>query len=261
MRRVAHTTASAVAITVVALLVWSAVRSWTNPEPQVPTDASGQPLVTAVQPQAVLQPATAGMRGFDVSYPQCRSTLPPGTSGFGIVGLNRGKPFTSNPCFARQWEWALRREAAAVYINMADPGTTGAADYGVAVAKDAMQRMRQAGVPADTTVWLDVETNNTWSGAQRAVHVIDAALATLTAAGHPVGVYSAPAHWFEITLNATIEVPVWLALGRYTREPTGREAARAACRDVAFGHALPTMVQYVAKRKSTVVDHNVRCGS
>lgn len=201
------------------------------------------------------------MRGYDVSYPQCGSTLPAGSSGFGIVGLNRGKPFTANPCFATQWRWAQRREVAAIYINMADPGRGGAWDYGDAIGRDALARIADAGLPADVTVWLDVETINTWTNSTRSVKVINATLARLAGAGHPVGVYAAPAHWFEITLNAEIGVPVWLALGRYDREPTGRAAARAACREVAFGQQLPTLVQYVAARRTALVDHNVRCGS
>ena len=259
MRRFSQALATVLALVVVAVIGLTAARNWMSPAQSDFTTPDGRPLVTAVQPGTVVVPAVGGQRGYDVSYPQCRSTLPGGTSGFAIIGLNRGKPFTANPCFARQWRWAATKEAAAVYINMADPGQPGAWSYGNAIGQDSVRRLERAGVPENTTVWLDVESINTWTDAARAVQVINATMATLTAAGHPVGIYAAPSHWFEITLNADVDVPVWLALGRYQKESQGRAAALAACQDLAFGQALPTVVQYVARPRSAWIDHNVRC--
>jgi hypothetical protein len=197
--------------------------------------------------------------GFDVSYPQCRRSLPAAPVGFAIVGLNNGKPFSANPCFARLWKWAQRHESAAVYINTADPGKGTATEYGGRIAADTLARLTKAGVPAGTPVWLDIEAANTWTTPQRAVQVINEIMRQLTEAGHPVGIYAAPRHWFEITLNAVVDVPVWLPVGRYPSVVKGQQAARAACRDVAFGDRAPDLVQFITKAHGRVLDHNLRC--
>src|SRR6202451_2312063 len=61
--------------------------------------------------------------GFDISFPQCTETLPP-SPGFGIVGVNGGKTFTSNPCLARELTWAsgAANKTPAFYANTANPG-------------------------------------------------------------------------------------------------------------------------------------------
>ena len=35
--------------------------------------------------------------GYDIAYPQCSASFP-ADPGFGIVGVNGGKPFSANPC-------------------------------------------------------------------------------------------------------------------------------------------------------------------
>lgn len=76
--------------------------------------------------------------GFDVSYPQCGSTLPT-PAAFGIVGVNGGLANDSNPCFGpsstypsysqSELYWALTTSVggtsqpkASLYVNTADPG-------------------------------------------------------------------------------------------------------------------------------------------
>ena len=50
-------------------------------------------------------PYARGAVGFDISFPDCeRAVLPSGS--FGIVGLNGGRPFTTNPCLGREYGWA-----------------------------------------------------------------------------------------------------------------------------------------------------------
>src|SRR4051794_40259937 len=51
--------------------------------------------------------ASTGADGWDVSYPQCGGSLPSAPA-FGIVGVNGGKPYSSNTCFSTQWAWAQR---------------------------------------------------------------------------------------------------------------------------------------------------------
>jgi hypothetical protein len=78
--------------------------------------ASPEPTTTATP-----APETPG---YDVSYPQCGKQLPD-ASAFQIVGVNRGKVFTANPCLAAgdhgsQLEWAGRD--AQFYMNTGNPG-------------------------------------------------------------------------------------------------------------------------------------------
>ena len=77
--------------------------------------------------------------GFDVSYPQCGTTLPTSTA-FGIVGVNGGVASDSNPCFGPSLSypaytqseiyWAVStstgtsnlKTKALLYVNTGDPG-------------------------------------------------------------------------------------------------------------------------------------------
>ena len=61
-------------------------------------------------------PYRSGQVGFDISYPNCAAP-PPDTQSFTVIGLNAGRPFTTNPCFAG--EWAAARPPRSVYINTA----------------------------------------------------------------------------------------------------------------------------------------------
>lgn len=62
--------------------------------------------------------------GHDISYPQCGEPYPDPLA-FAIVGVNRGRVFSTNPCFApgeepSQLEWAGRD--AELYFNTGNPG-------------------------------------------------------------------------------------------------------------------------------------------
>ena len=255
MRRLVNAVTGALALALLAALCFSAVRAWLETEPQSLTSSDGRPLVTAVQPRVVTFPGAIDNNGYDVSYPQCKRKLPKAAVGFAIVGLNNGKPFTQNPCFAKQWKWAGRHAGSAVYVNMADPRQGSATKYGASIARDSVRRLHAQGVPAGTPVWLDIESANTWSESSRATLAINAALAGLTRAGYPVGVYAAPVHWFEITLNAVVGVPVWVAIGRYDTVDAGVAAAKTACGEVAYGDRDPAIVQFTVGR----LDHNLMC--
>ena len=50
--------------------------------------------------------------GYDVSYPQCGTTLP-ASRAFGIVGVNGGLSTKANPCLATQLAWAWRSNGSA----------------------------------------------------------------------------------------------------------------------------------------------------
>ena len=68
----------------------------------------------------------AASTGYDVSYPQCGRRLP--TAGaFAVVGVNGGLPYSANPCFTTQYQWAATSSGskgpkASLYMNTANPG-------------------------------------------------------------------------------------------------------------------------------------------
>lgn len=139
--------------------------------------------------------------GYDVSYPQCDTLLPPAPA-FVVVGVNGGLATRANPCLVEQLEYAAGASGAIadqpgiqLYVNTANPGqvlgqvTTwparGTSPYGACDGGNTMAcswlygweraqetvltffepAARDAGVadqPAAYTWWLDVETTNTW---------------------------------------------------------------------------------------------------
>jgi hypothetical protein len=139
-------------------------------------------------------------RGADVSFPQCGKALPAGQD-FGIVGVNAGKPTTTNECLGQQLAWAAgsangtRQPTTQVYVNTANPGavkhltdnwpTSGdtergrgcdgtnspacAYQYGWNRAQEDIAAVRKVTAAPEALVWwLDVEidesnrTGNSW---------------------------------------------------------------------------------------------------
>ena len=61
--------------------------------------------------------------GWDVSFPQCagtRTVTLPVAPAIGVVGVNDGHPFSTNPCLTAQAAWA--GSALHAYMNTDDPG-------------------------------------------------------------------------------------------------------------------------------------------
>lgn len=144
--------------------------------------------LVAVQP-AVADVNAAG--GYDISFPQCRSTLP-ATLAFSIVGVNGGRVWDTNACLPKLLQWA--GPSSQLYINTGNPlpknsshwpGGKKAAGvkcranrldsqecsfvYGYLGAQDsyakAVAGFRSAGFrgsPAANVWWLDVELTNSW---------------------------------------------------------------------------------------------------
>jgi hypothetical protein len=87
--------------------------------------------------------ATPSPVGYDLSYPQCETALPPPAS-FAILGVNGGLANNPNPCLTQQLTWAsaasgLQRPALpglSFYLNAADPGNA-VADWPSPVAGPA----------------------------------------------------------------------------------------------------------------------------
>src|SRR5918995_6068558 len=59
-------------------------------------------------------------RGYDISYPQCGGAYPANPA-FGIVGLNRGRVFSVNPCLESQITWG-GGTSTELYANTGNPG-------------------------------------------------------------------------------------------------------------------------------------------
>jgi hypothetical protein len=159
--------------------------------------------------------------GYDVSYPQCGTSLPSARA-FALVGVNGGLSTKANPCLATQLRWAARSNGsvttqpkAQLYLNTANPGELRAQvatwpkagstpygscaggndqacswQYGYERAQNTVvsyfsPAARTAGVdtlPSRYTWWLDVETENTWqSGSTDALARNRATLEGMTA--------------------------------------------------------------------------------
>ncbi len=247
------------ALALAGFVGFSLINSWLNPEPLTIENVDGRPLVTATQPALIPFNFELDNSGYDISYPQCKGDLPSRFVGYAIIGLNGGKPFTVNKCFQKQWDWALTHDAVAVYINTADPGGESPVRYGKKIAKDTLKRLSEYDIKPGTPVWLDVETHNTWTSTDRAIQVLTELAIDLTAAGYPVGIYAPPVHWFEITGNANVGMPLWLAIGPYPDVESGVVAAKKACNENTFGGKAPDMVQFVATVDGVALDRNIIC--
>jgi hypothetical protein len=236
------------ALALAGLAGYSIVTSWLYPEPLTIESVDGRPIIKATQPELIPFPQQLDNSGYDVSYPQCKGDLPNKFVGFAIVGLNGGKPF------------ALTHDAVAVYINTADPGKESPVRYGKKIANDTLDRLSKHEIKAGTPIWLDVETYNTWTSPDRSVQVLTEIAINLTSAGYPVGIYTPPAHWFEITGNANVGMPTWLALGPYSDVASGVADSKAACLRGSFGGKTPDIVQFVTTVNGVALDRNIMCG-
>jgi hypothetical protein len=145
--------------------------------------------------------------GYDVSYPQCGTTLP-AERAFAVIGVNGGLATRTNPCLAEQLAWAwgssgvvASQPKAQLYLNTANPGqvldqvttwpTRGATPYGSCDGSNSLACSWQYGreralnsvisfftpaaraamvdsQPGRYTWWLDVETTNTWQSGSSA---------------------------------------------------------------------------------------------
>jgi hypothetical protein len=177
-----------------------------------------------------LDPYTPQSTGYDISWPQCPSSLPTGAFAIGIVGVNDGRAFTHNPCLASQQQWG-RGGFLSLYMNLNAPppndpaslsgpaGTCGsdtgclAYNYGFNAARDAYAYASAQGASAGVW-WLDVETANTWDpNPFNNGRTIQGALDALAATGVLAGIYSTSHQFTQIAGTDAPGVPVWVATG------------------------------------------------
>lgn len=181
-------------------------------------------LALSAAAAAAILPASAiaqgdiasGAMGYDISFPQCNQANPSLNQGFGVVGINNGRPFTVNPCLGAEYGWSLSSGVRPqVYLNLQygeiPVGQLGcdlrdrsceAYNYGWAAAADAYQS-GMAGTLGGAGVaswwWLDVETENAWDPITGLnAQVVRGAIDFFHGAGVQVGVYSTPTQWYEI---------------------------------------------------------------
>lgn len=176
--------------------------------------------------------------GYDVSWPQCGTTLPVGQA-FAIVGVNGGLANNTNPCLGQQLAWAQQstggtsQPKVALYVNTANPadlasswptsnvypagaaqptpnpyGTCLPGDYGAACAfmygyaranDDAT--IRGVPDPASHFWWLDVELGNTWQDDTRANRAVLEGMTHYfddVLGAAGVGIYSTTYQWGRI---------------------------------------------------------------
>ena len=200
-----------------------------------------------------------GSTGYDVSFPQCSLPLPSQPYAFAIVGVTGGRPFTTNPCLATQYQWALKSgRPPGLYVNTKSPvgmnaeeALTGPAgnclptdeackadNFGYKLALHAVAHAKAQNVTAGSW-WLDIETMNTWS-ADTAMNarVIASAIRFLQNEGKLVGIYSSPQQWTEIAGSYQPGLPVWVAMA-----PNAAAAPGYCTREFAGGEVH--LVQYI----------------
>jgi hypothetical protein len=194
--------------------------------------------------------------GYDISWPQCQSALPPPPYGFGLVGVTSGHLFEANPCLHDQWQWARSHGSfAGLYVNtnaftaeelqsfLSHGAASCLGNVGCALTEWGRQGARQAladaGGLSAPMWWLDVETANEWLPDPAANGVVLRAMVdTLRAAGKRVGVYSTPRQWSRIMADFQPGLPTWAA-GAPPDGPT------AWCTGQAFGGGQTWMAQTV----------------
>jgi hypothetical protein len=207
------------------------------------------PVLAAIAALAAVSPTaayaktgpggTSAITGYDVSYPQCSARLPKSGS-FGVVGVNDGIAWSTNPCLAGEYGWAAGRpQAPAFYMNTANPGPvsthwnlggpmacvdpTSASDSGCAYdygwnaavyAFSVASRAVSASAAAAHGWWSDVEIANSWNGnAQANAADVQGGIDYLHAQGVAnVGIYSTGYQWGQIAGTAQVAgAPDWVA--------------------------------------------------
>src|SRR5579884_3592913 len=143
-------------------------------------------LLGSAQPAFAQSLYGTGDVGYDISYPNCSTTIQAKASNgssysFAVVGVTGGKAFTQNSCLATEFSNAAV-STKSLYMNLNYPvgttasnGDTGPAgkctradkscqayNYGWNAAQNADQYASYQNAQASIW-WLDIETGNSWS--------------------------------------------------------------------------------------------------
>jgi hypothetical protein len=221
--------------------------------------------------------------GVDISYPLCNRQNPAGaitfgaTSQFVVIGVNGGRAFSQNRCFAAEYQAAVEQGlGVSFYINLGSPrgqtaayGRSGpqgtctssdalcfsynfgwnAAQYAYSYVQQTSDSLDQALVPSPW--WLDVEVANYWSSdTSLNDQVIQGAIDYFqnNVSGSAPGVYSIDSMWRSIA-GASYQpgVPEWLAGAKSV------VSASRLCLRASFTGGSITLVQYATQ--NTDVDY------
>jgi hypothetical protein len=177
----------------------------------------------------------SGATGYDISFPNCREALP-ASGGFWIIGVNGGRPLTTNRCFQLEYTHSQTPGGSplAVYLNTGYSrsllgrvtpacraaaaatrlATARARAYALGCSEGEQSLQALAGLPAPAAVWLDVETSNAWSTATALnVSTLQGLIDTLDreAPATTIGIYSNRRWWHRITRDWQLPaLPEWL---------------------------------------------------
>lgn len=208
---------------------------------------------------------TSGTVGNDVSWPNCNAR-PPTNAAFGIVGVTGGLGFSQNSCLAKQSTWFKN---LSLYVNTGYPGSYRGLDYqnfpnacastdlnclaynyGYNAGQYALNYAASQGLN-NTTWWLDVETDNSWTtDYQQNRNSLQGETDALKAAGvTTIGVYSTTAQWQSITNAWQNGLPNWGA----TTWTTAKQAAKY-CTGHNFTGGGTWLIQFKGK-----LDQNYAC--
>ncbi len=224
--------------------------------------------------------------GHDISWPQCRpdgTSSHPATGGFAVIGLNNGRPFTANPCFADEWAWAGALPGrGAVYLNVnaagpvdpqwaapgpascdataTDPGC--GYNWGWHLGSFSISLLPTG--PARPFVFLDVEGDRlsgggpTWQASQAVnAAVIRGLSERLRMAGLRIGAYSNPLDWSRIA--GTPPDPAlqnwWFQHPNFDIQPVDNYCDVGG----SFSGGAVVLRQYQTAGESPVFDHNHPC--
>jgi LysM repeat protein len=188
-------------------------------------------LDAALDDVAESDPYAPASSGYDVSFPNCGNPAPAGYA-FATIGLNGGRPFTSNPCF--EAEWSATQLPRSVYVNtayddslerhvtdgcrsaaLAQPVPAGVQrGYAVGCSEaEAALALLAGQLPA--VIWLDVEPENTWSSRQTVNRAAIAGYLEHLLAAAPslrFGIYSNAKFWREIVGDWSLRaIPEWVS--------------------------------------------------
>lgn len=207
--------------------------------------------------------------GVDISYPNCTASIP--NISFGIVGVENGLGFSSNPCLASE---AAHFTNLSLYANTGYPGSSSpnaqkymnspkactatdlnciAYDYGYNQGLYAYNYANSLNVHA-TTWWLDVETSNSWTSdtAQNQNSLMGERDALAANGATTVGAYSTTYQWNSITGSWNSGWPSW---GATTW--TSATQAKAYCTGHQFTGGPSLLMQY--KSRKSQIDQDVAC--
>lgn len=224
------------------------------------------------------------LTGNDVSWPQCSKTLPTGQR-FGIVGVNDGLANTTNPCFETELTWANQslggtgQDLASLYVNTANPGNLGVADwptsgtstkYGTCDGTDTAACAYQYGfnmatLDATTRIgnhqasaymwWLDVETGNSWeSNTANNRADLEGMTDYFTSLGARVGLYSTSSQWQQIAESVPNTSSLY-GLSSWLPGASSLSAAKVNCSQAGLTGGIVSVTQYVSHH----IDYDYSC--